>query len=113
MDEIDEQLDWFNISSQKYTEYMVLSKSEKQKEFSPRVYFIRQVKEEKKQGYIDVLNEQIFLSPSYINYFVLAEWKLKEEQLDVWFERNEKAERIKTEPFKINSGSISRTRDIL
>jgi hypothetical protein len=104
--EIDEKLEWFNESSESYCKYKRPNQKKKpNKDFIPKVYFIRQVKEEKDNNTacINVLNEQITLDKSYINYFVLAEWNLKEEKLYVRFEKDRQSNIIKTIPFKINS----------
>lgn len=105
--EVDEKLEWFNQSSLQYTNYQPLKRNNqtKKKDFIPRIYFIRQVKEDKEQiekAFIDVLNEKILLSPSYINYFILAEWNLKEEMLYIYFEKEQSSKMIKKISFKIN-----------
>ncbi len=108
-EEVDEKLEWFNLSSQKYLHYYSPKvKSKRKKNFIPKIYFIRQVKEDKEQtgkAYIDVLNEKVFLSKSYINYFVLAEWNLKEERLYIYFEKEQESKIIKKLSFKINPRS--------
>lgn len=109
VEEVDEKLQWFNRSSEQYTRYKKPD-IEKQptKNFIPRVYFIRQVGEKKEQtgeAYIDVLNEYVILPGSFINYFVLAQWNLKTQQLVIYFERNQTPEVIKKVPFKINPNS--------
>jgi len=108
IDEIDEKLEWFNEASIRYLGYE--SPKEKKivkKDFIPKVYFIRQVREDKKRGdgYIDVLNERINLLTSYINYFVLAEWNLNEEKLYIHFEKEKESVVIKEMEFKINETS--------
>lgn len=104
--EIDKKLEWFNKSSQQYTEYQPPKEKKKiKRNFYPRVYFIRQVREDREQtgkSFIDVLNEKIFLPSSYINYFVLAEWELKEESLYIYFEKEQKSKMIEKLSFKIN-----------
>jgi hypothetical protein len=77
LEEIDEKLEWFSKVSLRYTGYQSCS-YEKDGAFTPRVYFIRQVKEDQvtKYGYNDVLNEKVQLPTSHINYFVLAEWNV-------------------------------------
>jgi len=105
--EVDEKLEWFNQSSLQYTNYQPLKRNNqtKKKDFIPKIYFIRQVKDDKEQTgkvFIDVLNEKIFLSPSYINYFILAEWNLKEEMLYIYFEKEQQSKMIKKISFKIN-----------
>lgn len=109
VEEVDEKLQWFNRSSEQYTGYTRprVSKSRK-KEFIPRVYFIRQVREDggnRSKGYINILNEKIFLPKSYVNYFVLVEWNLKSEQLIIFFEKEQQSKIIKNLSFKINSRS--------
>jgi hypothetical protein len=47
----------------------------------------------------------VFLPKSYINYFVLAEWNLKEEQLYIYFEKEQRPKMIKKLSFKINPRS--------
>lgn len=117
--EVDEKLEWFNLSSQRYTGYQPPKiRLKRKKSFIPKIYFIRQVKEDKEQtgkAFIDVVNEKVFLPKSYINYFVLAEWNLKEERLYIYFEKEQKSKMIKNLSFKINprskeklnSGSLS------
>jgi len=110
--EVDEKLEWFNLSSQRYTGYQrPKMKPGTKKDFIPKIYFIRQVKEDKEQtgkAFIDILNEKVFLPKSYINYFVLAEWNLKEEQLYIYFEKEQEPKMIKKLSFKINSRSKER-----
>jgi hypothetical protein len=50
---------------------------------------------------IDVMHEKVFLPPSYINYFVLAEWNLTEEKLSIYFDKEQV-------PFTINKRSKKR-----
>lgn len=107
--EVDTKLEWFNKSSERYCRYRKpKSKKSSKKKFIPRIYFIRQIKEDKEQtgrAFIDVLNQKIFLPKSYINYFVLAEWNLKQEQLFIYFEKEQKSKMIKKRAFKINPRS--------
>ena len=106
MQEIDEKLEWFNEASLRYTGYQSCT-YEKESAFIPRVYFIRQVQEDQatKDGYIDVLNEKVQLSSSYINYFVLAEWDVTNESLAVHFEKDEALETIERVAFLVNTKS--------
>jgi hypothetical protein len=95
--EVNEKLEWFNLASERYCGYQK-PKIQTRKKFIPTIYFIRQVKEDKEQtgkAFIDVLNEKVFLPKPYINYFVLAEWNLKEEQLSIYFEKEQKPKIIK------------------
>ena len=88
------------------------------KDFEPKVYFIRQVKEDSSKktrggqqagkGMISVLNENIHLPESYINYFVLAEWNLNKEALYVRFEKERQSEIISETEFRINAESKKR-----
>ena len=90
---LDRRLEWFNASSQRYTGYEPPPRAARRKAFSPRVYFIRQVRETPDRpgsAAIDVLNEKIALPVSYANYFVLAEWNLRTERLTVFFEKDGK-----------------------
>jgi hypothetical protein len=104
--EVDEKLEWFNLSSQRYLNYQPPKiESNRKKNFIPKVYFIRQVREDKEQTgkpSILILNEKVLLPKSYINYFVLAEWNLKQEKLYIYFEKELKSKMIKQLSFKIN-----------
>ncbi len=106
--EIDEKLELFNLSSQKYSGYVSPKrKSEKKTKFIPKVYFIRKVFEDEqtKKGYIELANDKVFLAKFYINYFVLTEWNLKKEMLYVYFEKEQELKLIKKILFKINQKS--------
>ena len=77
-------------------------------DFIPKTYLIRQVKQDTEQtdkAFIDVLNEKVSLPSSYTNYFVLAEWNLKEEQLYIHFEKEQKPKIVENLSFKINQRS--------
>ena len=107
--EIDEKLEWFNKSSQQYTGYLPPTAQPKRKRnFIPKVYFIRQVKDDQGRigkASIDVLHEKIFLPTSYISYFVLAEWNLRKETLSIYFEKERRSKMIKRVSFSINPRS--------
>lgn len=114
--EVDKKIEWFNLSSQKYLDYQKpKTKNQKKKKFIPRIYFLRQVKEdkEKKKGFIEILNEKIFLSQSYINFFLLSEWNLKKEKLMIYLEKDQKLNLIKKIQFKIHPKSKERIFEIL
>ncbi len=115
-EEVDEKLEWFNLSSQRYTGYQIPKiKSKRKKNFIPKIYFIRQVKEDQEQtgkAYIDLLNEKILLPKSYINYFVLAEWNLRKEILYIHFEKEQQPKMIKKLSFKINQRSKEKLQKI-
>lgn len=109
--EVDEKLEWFNTASERYCAYKKPGEEKSlKKNFIPKVYFIRQVQEDKERqpgkAFIDILHEKIFLPKSYINYFVLAGWNLKEEQLYIYFEKEQQQKLIKKLSFQINQRSI-------
>lgn len=117
VEEVDEKLKWFNLSSQRYTGYQSPRvKSKTKKGFIPKIYFIRQVKENEEQtgkAFIDVLNDKVFLPKSYIHYFVLGEWNLKQERLYIYFEKEQESKMIKKLSFKINLRSKGRCTDFI
>jgi transposase len=105
LDDVDHQLGWFNESSLRYTGYKQPDYFKERKDFTPRVYFLRQVRESDSspgEGSIDVLNEEILLPPPYINFFVIAEWNLSTETLTVSLEQDESLKKIKELDFTIN-----------
>jgi len=110
-------LEWFNQSSFHYTGYQTPKGTIiKEGGFIPKIYFIRQVREDKDgtgKGVIDILNEEIFLPKDYISYFVLGEWNLIEELLFIHFEKNQKPELVKKQSFKINKRSKKRISDFI
>jgi transposase len=111
LSDIDCQLAWFNEASLRYTGYEVpRSGRQKKREFVPKVYFLRQVRElsDGGDGWIEVLNEIITLPASYISYFVLAEWHLLKERLTVHIEKDKQLESIISVPFKINPESLKK-----
>ena len=107
--EIDDKLELFNHSSQRYTGYKRPEKNHQKRNFSPKVYFIRQVKEvseNKKIGaYVNVLNVKIPMPKSLVNYYVLSEWNLNKETLNIYFEKDKIHKLIKKIDFKINKRS--------
>lgn len=109
LSEIDEKLEWFNKSSEQYLQYQRPKKKfSRKKKFIPKIYFIRQVKEDKQETrkpFIDILNEKVFLPKAYINYFILAEWNLKQEKLYIYFEKELQQKLIKKISFQINQRS--------
>ena len=105
---LDRRLGWFNASSQRYAGYAPPSQNRpsRTEAFVPKVYFIRQVRDDPNHGpCIDVLNEKIVLPVSYTNYFVLAEWNLKTERLAIFFEKDLQSKRIKSQKFTVNANS--------
>jgi len=108
--EVDEQLDWFNESSLKYTNYVPpTNNSDKPTHnFQTEVIFIRQVGEKNGIGCINVLNEQLPINQGYINYFVLARWSLKEQILRVFFEKENRSILIEEFLFPINRNSLKK-----
>ena len=106
--DVIKQLEWFNEASELYTEYSrPLPARASQTSFVPQVYFIRQVADEAgaHSGFINVLNEKISLPAAYISYFVLARWDLSKERLEIYFEKELKAKRIKLVKFTINKNA--------
>ncbi|MDX1461285.1 MAG: hypothetical protein R3348_09545 [Xanthomonadales bacterium] len=107
--DVDIRLAWFNDASLAYTGYDPTTRKRRasKRDFVPRVYFIRQVHQDPDtgKGMIDVLNEPVPLGKTYINYFVLAEWNLLEQQLHVWFENDQQPMLIKSMSFKNNPNS--------
>jgi len=108
--DVDKQLDWFNKSSLKYSGYQKpeLKEQPEETEFIPTVYFLRQIKESENkpgQGSIGILNEQILLSPEWINFFVVARWNLKTETLTVFKEQKEQTITLYEKAFLINETS--------
>ena len=107
--DIDEQLEWFNESSLRYTGYQPPTQQtgDKDKTFVPVVYFLRQVREQPDSGdaTIEVLNEHIRLAASYVNYFVLAKWHLLDETLTVYLEKEQELHEVVSERFAINPES--------
>lgn len=105
VDDVDQKLQWFNDSSLRYTSYKRPEYSKEQKNFIPRIYFLRQVRESEStrgHGSINVLNEEVSLPAPYINFFVLAEWNLLTKTLTVSIEQNELLQKIKELDFSIN-----------
>lgn len=114
--EIDEKLELFNLASQRYAQYDPPKEKQKKKvKFIPKIYFIRKVYEDEQtgRGYIQLVNDKALICKSYINYFVLAEWNLKEEQLYIYFENEQKLKRIKKIKFKINQKSKEKIPDFI
>lgn len=103
--EIDEKLRLFNQAYLKYSRYQNQPElPQEKKKFIPQIFFIRKVYagKQSEQGFIDVLNEKLFLPKSYINLFVLTYWNLKTETLTILFERDKKLFKIKKYRFLIN-----------
>ncbi len=107
--EVDTRLAWFDDSSLAYTGYDVTKRTRRasKKDFVRRVYFIRQVLDDTAtgKGCISVMNETIPMRKSYINYFVLAEWNLVEQQLNVLFEKDRQTTVVKSINLEINPNS--------
>jgi len=106
--DVCQQLQWFNAASERYCEYGRPAQTKSRHSFVPYVYFIRQVAaDENREGsaYISILNEKINLPQAYINYFVLARWNLQQERLEIYFEKELKAKRIKQMKFTINQNA--------
>lgn len=105
LEHIDRRLDLFNAASQRYSGYQRGLSEKPKRKFIPKVFFIRQVRsstESPKKGLISVLNEEIQLPEEFVNYFVLAEWNLIEEQLSILFEKQQNSELINKVNFPIS-----------
>ncbi|MBS3736511.1 hypothetical protein KGY72_05015 [Candidatus Bipolaricaulota bacterium] len=117
VEEIDRRLESFNESSRKYTQYQPPDSSPINGDaFEPKVYFTRQVQQSDNggKGEVGILNEVIELPTDYVKYFVLGEWRLKEEKLLVRFEKEEEGSTvIKSVDFPINERSKERCPDLL
>jgi transposase len=105
IEDVDRQLQWFNDSSLRYTDYQRPKHFKERKDFIPCLYFLRQVRENSTnpgQGYIDVLNEEVVLPSPYINYFVFSVWNLLTETLTVSIEQGGSLKKLKEQKFLIN-----------
>lgn len=109
VEEVDEKLEFFNQANIEYSYYQPNEiKRDDNKEFIPKIYFIRKVCEEQQndKGKIEILNDKINLPKEYINLFTLSEWDLKTEMLTVYFEKEQQPIIIKKVKFKINKRSM-------
>ena len=103
--DLDRQLAWFNNASLRYTDYQKPDLNKDKTEFTPNVYFLRQIKESESkpgEGSIAILNEEIPLPPEWINFFVVAKWNLKKETLTVFKEQNKQLITLYENSFLIN-----------
>jgi hypothetical protein len=108
VEDVERQLGWFNEDSLEYTGYEPPKTSNQEKRrFVPKVYFLRQVRDSSngRTGWIEVLNETVTVPPSYISYFVIAQWHLLKETLTIYIEKEKRLETIISVPFEINSRS--------
>lgn len=107
LEQIDEQLEWFNKDSLSYCGYSKPKFKKAKKEFEPKVYFLRQVRNlaDLDKGFIEVLNETIILPSEYIQYFVIAEWDLIRENLSIFIEQEKELNLINRTKFLINEKS--------
>lgn len=104
--DVDRQLEWFNDASFRYYDYKRPVKTDPKETFVPRVYFLRQVRESEtnpSQGFINVVNEEVFLPPCWINFFVLAEWNLVTQRLTVFIEQDLTLNKLSDIKFPINN----------
>jgi len=124
LEEIDERLVVFNQNTREYLRYSPPEeKDTSTTEFIPKVFFLRQVREEEKgsDGFIDIVNEEVKLDAEYIKYFVLGEWDLADEKLSVRFEQRDddddkeevESKIIKQLDFPIHEGSKERCEKFL
>jgi len=105
--DVDRQLGWFNKASLDYTGYQKPQEGGVEREFVPKVYFLRQVRDSGsgKTGWIEILNESITLPAAYISYFVIGQWHLVKETLTIYIEKDKRLKRIASVPFRINEHS--------
>lgn len=107
VDEVDEQLRWFNEASRRYTGYQPAVVAPTQP-FEPRIYFVRQVQHDpvgEADAYVTVVNTRVRLPQEFVRLFVLAEWHLGSEQLTVSVERNQELQAIVQMPFALDRRS--------
>lgn len=101
--QIDKELNWFNTSSLRYTDYKKPAFIKEKTDYTPKVYFLRQVLEnEEKEGYIDILNEKLRLEKSFINYYVLADWDIEKQVITVSIEKQQKLVKLLSQDFLVN-----------
>jgi transposase len=110
VDDVDQQIEWFNDASIRYSEYEPPENGcrfdeKSHDEFKPKAYFLRQVRDDDGADQagpcINVLNENIVLGDDYLNLFVLGEWDLSEEQLTIYLEKDKVSDPIKSVNFPI------------
>lgn len=109
--DIDTQLEKFNEASLRYSGYEKPPEKSSREGFVPKVCFIRQIGESEVrpgQGAIHVLNEEILLPSEWINFFVLAEWNLQTQTLEIMLEKKEGLTCLADVPFKINPNSLKK-----
>jgi hypothetical protein len=106
---IDERLVAFNASAKKYARYEPWIR-EKKDSFVPRICFIRRAAEDTrgKNGIIPVAGEWIVLPKEYVGYYTFSEWDLKEQKLQVFFEREGEVQKIEERSFEIHSRSLQK-----
>jgi hypothetical protein len=106
---IDERLVAFNASAKKYARYKPWIR-EKKDSFVPRICFIRRAAEDAwgKNGIISIAGEPVILSKEYIGYYTFSEWNLKEEKLEIFFEREGEIQKIEERGFEIHPRSRER-----
>lgn len=108
LEDVDTQLEWFNSAFSRYHGYIPL-KRRRPDDFIPRMYFIRQVHQSPEKsgfGSIDIQHENILLPISYVKYFVMAEWNLEIQQLNVFFENEEQLIQLHQQSFPINGKNL-------
>lgn len=106
VEDVDEKLKLFNLSSLEYSDYKQDEFEKKtNKKYIYQIYFIRKVYERNGKGEINVLNERIELTDEYINLYTLSKWNLKEKMLYIYFENEGKKIPIKKLKFEINENS--------
>lgn len=112
--DLDRQLGYFNAASLRYSGYKKPVQNLKQKTFIPRVCFLRQIHESNShpgKGMISILNQEIILPADGINFFVLAEWNLNQENLVVYLEENKTLKVLTNIKFNINETSKKKVKN--
>jgi len=115
-EEIDNRLEIFNENSREYLQYHPPeTPEEREEQFEPKVYFLRQVRESEKgvDGVVSILNDEIRVPQEYIKYFMLGKWRLIEKRLLIHFEREKETEVIEECEFPIHRESRERCQTLL
>lgn len=105
-EKVDQTISLFHQASDNYRGIQLPENSPLFSKINPaeKIYFIRKVEENHfNQGAIMVLKEQIILPQEYINNFVLAEVDVRQQNIKVFFEKDDKTllPLIKPLPFKV------------
>jgi hypothetical protein len=116
VDEIDQRLVSFNDCTRRYLRYEPPeSKKTDGREFTPTIYFLRQVQqaENGSHGNVHILGETIEVPTEYVKFYILGEWNLRDENLMIRFEKDKQTMVIKEVNFPINERSKKKCSDLL